>query len=235
MKKIKMFTCFVIAMLICLSINVVNAAERVGGGRIIEDQTHFSTSAGVGHHPVGWYVQYDCVHNISDEHPEKSILALFSIPGTGTPLYCTEPYVKATDKEDYNIYVGDMTDMVTNSQHTANTFTKEQYERAKLIAYYGYKYPGHEDDKYYVAAQLLIWETVDPDIVIYTTHKYNDLLNGTNLRRDELNAEKNEILALVEAHGKKPEFDIKRDLILGDPTTIVDMAGVVSKYHVVST
>ncbi len=29
------------------------------------------------------------------------------------------------------------------------------------INYYGYSYPGHETDNYYVATQLLIWQIVD--------------------------------------------------------------------------
>ena len=69
--------------------------------------------------------------------------------------------------------------------------SKEDLEYVKLVSYYGYDYPGHRTDNYYMAAQELIW----------------DRLSGVNIKwvKDlnpslalDVSKEKNEIVALAE-------------------------------------
>lgn len=61
-------------------------------------------------------------------------------------------------------------------------------EKIQLIAYYGYQFPGHDTDKYYLATQSLIWETIGSTNVSFTTERYR---NGQII---DIAKEKQEIL-----------------------------------------
>ena len=42
-------------------------------------------------------------------------------------------------------------------------------ERISLLAYYGYGYEGHSDQKWYAITQVMIWRTTNPESDIYFT------------------------------------------------------------------
>lgn len=92
------------------------------------------------------------------------------------------------------------------------------------INYYGYSYPGHQTDAYYIATQLMIWEVVDQWYDPYYT-------DGTTPY--DISAEVNEIKSLRSNPQGRPSFNnttIKTGLNM--PKTITDTKGVLSNYNI---
>jgi len=81
--------------------------------------------------------------------------------------------------------------------------------KIKLIAYYGYDYPGHDTDEYYMATQELIWRTIsDPKI------SWIEKLTPSKVISVE--KEKNEIRKLIDTHYITPSFQVENWKILED-------------------
>lgn len=76
-------------------------------------------------------------------------------------------------------------------------------KKISLIAYYGYNYDNHTDDKWYAITQLMIWRETNKNDQFYFT----DTLNGNKIDRFE--NEINEINNLVNNHDKLPSFSNK--------------------------
>ena len=133
----------------------------------------------------------------------------------GTYAYCIE----LGKKVEGNIY------SYSTSFDEAN-ISKKNLEYIKLISYYGYDYPGHQTDKYYIATQALIWTkltNIDIDWTIGIDP--NNLLNISN--------EKNNIYYLIARHNIKPSFDNQTvDIVKGNKVTITDTNGVLADYKV---
>ena len=139
--------------------------------------------------------------------------------------YCIEPGV-AIDEKLYDIY----TDWnITN-------MSDELKEYIEKVGYYGYEYPGHNTNYYYIAAQELIWKAVRPDIdVTWTTEKN---LGGAVI---DITKEKKEILNLVNNHFLVPSFSsqkivdfVGKEIILKDENNVLDYYDIsTSKNHVI--
>lgn len=131
--------------------------------------------------------------------------------------YCIEPGVEITDNY-YDIY----------KDWSKVDFSDELKEYIEKIGYYGYEYPGHQTNYYYIAAQELIWKAVMPDIeVTWTT--------GENMTGDviNINKEKEEILNLINNHDLVPSFgekEIKGEI--GNTLTLVDENNVLDLYEI---
>lgn len=96
----------------------------------------------------------------------------------------------------------------------------------KLISYYGYDYPHHNSDKYYMATQELIWKRLSN-----TSVKWVKDLNPSNVI--DVSFEKNEIMSLVNNHYVKPSFDnYEVEMVLGKDLVITDTNGVLENYEV---
>ncbi len=150
--------------------------------------------------------------------------------------YCIEPGV------DINTKVYDTGDW------SLTDFSEEDRLLIEKIGYYGYEYPGHNTDRYYIATQELIWKAVMPSIdVSFTT--------GKNMTGEiiDISFEKNEIMKLVNTHllpsfstslvkgytgsqivledtnGVLSDFDMSdslyHDIILEDNKLIIDLNG----------
>ena len=131
--------------------------------------------------------------------------------------YCIEPGVEI-DEKYYDIY----TDWSTVN------FSDEIKELIEKIGYYGYEYPGHQTNYYYIAAQELIWKVVRPDIeVTWTT--------GKNLTGEviDISKEKEEIMQLVKTHDLLPSFSetLVKDEV-GKTITIKDENNVLNDYDI---
>lgn len=100
----------------------------------------------------------------------------------------------------------------------------EDLEYIKLVSYYGYDYPGHNTDEYYMAAQDLIW------IRLSNIHvKWVENMNPNNIV--EVNEEKETIKNLITNHYKLPSFAGKTiNVISGKETIIIDENNVLSNY-----
>ena len=97
-------------------------------------------------------------------------------------------------------------------------------EYIKLVSYYGYDYPGHKTDRYYMAAQELIWIRLSN---IYVKWAIN--MNSKNLV--DVTHEKEVISNLVSNHYNKPSFDNTTiDIVKGEKITLTDTNNVLAGY-----
>lgn len=90
-------------------------------------------------------------------------------------------------------------------------------EKIQLIAYYGYQFPKHDTDKYYLATQALIWETIGSTNVSFTTERHR---GGQVI---DIKKEKKEILDNVNKVLTLPSFaNTKVEGYLGETITLND-------------
>ena len=134
--------------------------------------------------------------------------------------YCVEPGVEITNNY-YDIY----------EDWSKVNFSDELKELIEKIGYYGYDYPGHQTNYYYIAAQELIWKAVKPETeVVWTTGK-----NYTGEVID-ISKEKEEILSLVEKHDLKPSFSEKSfKAEVGNKIVLEDKNDVLEDYEISSS
>lgn len=129
--------------------------------------------------------------------------------------YCIEPG-KEINTNTYDTYKD--WSKINISQETKTYIEK--------IGYYGYEYPGHQTDKYYIATQELIWKAIKPVNIKWTTGQNNAgyIIN--------IEKEKEEILKLIENHDKKPSF-INQTIIgeVNETKEIEDTNNVLNNYE----
>lgn len=137
--------------------------------------------------------------------------------------YCIEPGVEINEKY-YDVY----------TDWSKVNFSDELKALIEKIGYYGYEYPGHKDNYYYVAAQELIWKAINPNVsVSFTTLKDN---GGTII---DVRRQKEEIMKLVQNHDLKPSFseklikdEVNKTIVLEDENNVLENYLVSeSKYH----
>ena len=131
--------------------------------------------------------------------------------------YCVEPGVEITESY-YDIY----------TDWSKVNFSDELKEYIEKIGYYGYEYPGHQTNYYYIAAQELIWKAVRPDIEVTWTTGEN--MTGNII---DISKEKEEILDLVSKHDLKPSFSetLVKDEV-GKTITLTDENNVLNDYDI---
>ena len=106
------------------------------------------------------------------------------------------PYLTANEKVVYCIEPGVDLEKGGTMQSTydkSNTSVRRDIKRASLIGYYGYQKFGHNDPKYYMAAQRLIWLEMGATSAWFTYDREgNDLV--------DVSYYENEILKMVNNH-----------------------------------
>lgn len=164
------------------------------------------------------------VHNKGNGHRMWLTEKFLIRSSDGAFVYCVQPYVSIKQDNTYSVTTEDYASVMGISQNTWSIISK--------IAYYGYQYKDsthdHSAEKWYAAAQMLIWNYVNPSIDSYFTNT----LDGT--RNDNiLKAEQNEIMDLVNNHNVKPSFDnIPNQMVIGETITLTDTKEVLSNYDV---
>lgn len=113
-------------------------------------------------------------------------------------VYCIEPFV--TVKEDY-FYLG-----TVNEEEILKKISPEILEKIKLIAYYGYSYPGHTESKWYSVTQIMMWRVLNPN----DSFEWTDRLGGNII--SPYNNEIAEIENLIADHYKRPSLAAKQHL-----------------------
>ena len=104
------------------------------------------------------------------------------------------------------------------------SFDKDTLDYIKLVAYYGYDYPGHQNENYYMATQELIWNKIDGTQISWVEEMDKS-------KTIDVSKEKDEILNLVNTHRKAPSFDgIEIEYTLGESLTIKDTNGYLNRY-----
>ena len=94
----------------------------------------------------------------------------------------------------------------------------------KKVSYYGYDYPGHNTDKYYLATQNMIWTRL-----IRTNIKFTNGFNPDSFLN--ISREEEEIYFLLGNHNIKPSFDGKSiDYLMGEEIIITDTNDVLDMY-----
>lgn len=94
----------------------------------------------------------------------------------------------------------------------------------KLVAYYGYDYPGHQTDKFYMATQTIIWTRL-----IRTNIKWTYSFNPDSFVY--FGNEEEIIYDYIRKHYVKPSFDNSViDVVLGEEVSIIDDNNVLSMY-----
>jgi len=73
----------------------------------------------------------------------------------GLPVYCIEPWIPISWDDVYN--VGTLEDY--------EKLSAQKKEHIAELSYFGYGYGEHQNEKYYVATQYLIWLELDPEFV----------------------------------------------------------------------
>ena len=129
--------------------------------------------------------------------------------------YCVEPGLMINSME-YG--VGDW---------NVTGLSPAQRLRIEQIGYFGYEYPGHQNVRYYMAAQELIWQSIRPIYASWYTGP-----NGSGEVID-VSPEKNEIEYLISRSNTKPSFHKERiETVIGDNISLIDTNNILSEYTV---
>lgn len=137
-------------------------------------------------------------------------------------VYCLEPGINVTNFEKYQ--------MEETNQAKLLKITEKQWERATLLAYYGYQYGNHTDKKWYAITQYLIWKEVSPEVTVYFT----DGVDGAKIT--PYTKEINELNNLVNNHLKLPSM-VNNTFEVGVNNKIIinDNNGVLNNYKAISS
>lgn len=159
---------------------------------------------------VYFYLTNNSTGAVDTNHVTKFFL-------NGKLAYCIEPMV-------------DINTRVYNSGGWNNTnFTAELSHYVELVGYYGYEYPTHKTDKYWLASQKLIWEKANPNVNVRFTNGPNGTGGDVDLSR-----ETSEILNLVNTYDTKPSFhNTTIEGTIGDEITVTDTNNVLSNYNLI--
>ena len=139
----------------------------------------------------------------NETHFQKS--RFFRRKSDNKAAYCIEPFNFFYEDHKYS------------NIKSINDIDDETLKKISLIAYYGYNYDNHTDDKWYAITQLMIWKETNKADDFYFT----DRLNGDRITRFE--DEMSEINNLVLNHDKLPSFSNKSiDIKLGEKYILDD-------------
>lgn len=133
----------------------------------------------------------------------------------GKIAYCIEP-------------MKDINDRVFNSttDWSITNLSQTDIEYIEMVGYFGYEYPGHKTDNYWLAAQKMIWEKVNSNVSVKFTTAANG--GGSNI---DLSNETKEILNLIEQYKTLPSFaDTVIEGNIDSELTITDTNGTLKDY-----
>ena len=192
---------------LCFSMTNVYAETYSGGfgdGDVIETKVYVNKREQSG------YMRWQRVHTIIKYD-------------TGQIVYCMQPMVLIEDGAIYNLTAEDYAG--------AQNLTAAQYDRIRLLAYYGYGYGNHTSTDWVSVTQVAIWRTTRPDMDIF----YSWGQQGAN-RDDSIFADKfAELENLLANHYTRPSFNTNSiETVIGKTETIVDGNNVLSKYQISS-
>lgn len=135
--------------------------------------------------------------------------------------YCIEPFATLIDGTNYTGFI---------EYDSAFNLSKEQWERLKLLAYYGYGYKNHLEEKWISITQMLIWRTVDPN------HSFNwiDNVNDKNIIYP-YNSEIEEIEKLVSSHNLAPNIPKEITMSINDSIELFDSSFQLNKFKIIES
>ena len=155
------------------------------------------------------YAVYDGVDRIHLFYAQSYVI-------NNEQAYCLEPGV-AINTEYYYM----------SENLSLSGLSDDVLKKIRLIGYYGFNYPSHTDDKYYMAAQEMIWKEVTGRDVYWVSEEN---INGPRINIDY---QKNNIKYLIDNHYTKPSFDDEEIIMkVGETYILNDTSNVLSKYKV---
>ncbi len=133
--------------------------------------------------------------------------------------YCIEPFTALNTSGNYTSYV----DYDSNLN-----LSEENWNRIKLLSYYGFGYEGHTDEKWFSITQVMIWRTIDP------TSSFNWINNLTEKKiiypyENEIN----ELEKLVNDHYIKPDIQDEITMTKGETIVLEDKNNVINEYEII--
>ena len=186
---------------------------------------------------IGFYFSSYVDAGMNDTNLEKKrmdgIYAIASVGGVKRIFYLN--MYEMNGKTSYCIDLG--VDITTSIYHSTNDFsisylTDEQIDYIRSISYFGYRYKNHDDYRYYMAAQELIWEYLDNEANVEWVSEMN-----VNAEIININSYKNEILELRDWYNKELNLNWydEQFYTIGDEIVLSDGNNVLSDYEVVSS
>lgn len=177
------------------------------------------------------YVSAGEYDSVIEKNRVDNVYAIATIDGR-TRIFYLNMY-ELNDRTSYCIDLG--VDITTDIYHSTNDFkasylSDEQIEYIRAISYFGYGYEGHNDYKYYMAAQEIIWEYLEGLEVEWTNEMKVD---GVRINIDSY---KEEILMLKKLYDKKIdlEWNSGQAYKVNSEIVIKDNNNILSDYEVVS-
>lgn len=159
---------------------------------------------------------YDNIYAVYDGTDRIHLFYAQRYTLNGLTSYCIEPAVAI----DTNIYS-------STTDWSITGLNEDVREYVKLVAYYGYDYAGHNNMKYYLASQELIWEKI--------TGRETYWVSGASADspRVDVSNEKNIIQNLISKHSVLPSFNNKTiEVNIGETININDNNNVLSNYQI---
>ena len=159
------------------------------------------------------YVNNPYYYRVWDNNVDNAKLTFYKLDGK--VAYCIEPGAHITD----NIYLEASIDSLGLSENIL--------KEIKLIGYYGYEYPGHDNINYHIATQALIWEKLRNMDVSFWTEK------GKRGSEIIVENEKNEILRLIKNHELKPNIDSNITISKDKEYVFEDSNNVLNNFEII--
>lgn len=154
----------------------------------------------------------DIYYNLTvDGKTQKNHVTKFFLDGR--LAYCIDPGAPINTKT-YN----------SSNNWDATKLTPYQQDQIEKIGYYGYEYPKHQTDKYYIATQELIWQQIKNVGIKWTNSKDQTI---------DITKEKQEIESLVQKHTTLPSFT--GETITGklnETKTIIDTNNILQDFNI---
>ena len=156
----------------------------------------------------------------SDGSGKYKKLAKITRNSDGHFVYCVQPWIDLAESDEYDINSSNQAEILGVSSDT--------WKRISQIAYYGYGYGNHTDERWYGITQLMIWQTVDPTGSFYFTKTLNGVEDNT------YDWMKNEIENLISNHYITPNFNVDNVTIhIGEEITLQDYNDVLNNFELV--
>lgn len=135
-------------------------------------------------------------------------------------VYCVQPWIDLAESDEYDINSSNQAEILGVSSDT--------WKRISQIAYYGYGYGNHTDERWYGITQLMIWQTVDPTGSFYFTKTLNGVEDNT------YDWMKNKIENLISNHYITPNFNVDNVTIhIGEGISLQDYNDVLNNFELV--
>lgn len=144
----------------------------------------------------------------------------YAIRNTDTKnmAYCIEPFTDLIEKIPYTGY---------KNYDSKFGFSKELWDKLKLLSYYGYGYKNHTDEKWINITQVAIWREVDPR----HTFEWIDNVYDRNVVKP-YEKELKELYDLVNNHAKLPNIDKEITLSINSTATLEDSNLVLNDFKI---